>query len=168
VIVAGVKEMDPSLLHDPGEGDSDSGVPLARKPATAKPKRAPAGLRTKPGKCEEDLPPPPKKKRSRSKVKVPNADPQPPRTTALSGVDSGDGGRTVQVLQEKIAPTKVPRKRKEHAKASLDKEDNDEQTHGPPKKKRRGADPTTRYAFLFSFLGFVFRGGAQVGPLQPW
>ena len=88
---------------------------------------------------------PPKKRRSRSKVKA-----EPPRTTSHAGVDSGGAGKKVQVLQEK-----APRKRKERAKALLDKDDDNndvEHTHGPPNKKRRRADPTTaRYAFLFSF-----------------
>ena len=87
---------------------------------------------------------PPKKRRSRSKVKA-----EPPRTTSHAGVDPGGAGKKVQVLQEK-----APRKRKERAKALLDKDDyndDDERTHGPPNKRRR-ADPTTaRYAFLFSF-----------------
>ena len=89
---------------------------------------------------------PPKKRRSRSKVKT-----ELPRMASHAGVDSGGAGKKVQVLQEK----KAPRKRKERAKALLDKDDDNndvEHTHEPPNKKRRRADPTTaRYAFLFSF-----------------
>jgi hypothetical protein len=160
-----MKETAPPLPHDLGESDSDSDLPLAKRHAVTKPNRACAstGPRTKPGKSKEDAPPPPKKKRSRSKAKAPNADPQPPRTTTTTtGANAGGGGRTVQVLQEKIAPMKVPRKRKERAKASLDKDDdNNEQTHGPPKKKRRGADPMTRYAFLFLSCAFFFWLGSS-------
>ena len=93
---------------------------------------------------------PPKKRRSRSKVKA-----EPPRTTSHAGVDPGGAGKKVQVLQEK-----APRKRKERAKALLDKDDDNndvEHTHGPPNKKRRRADPTTaRYAFLFSFAALFW------------
>jgi hypothetical protein len=95
--------------------------------------------------------------RRRRKV-APNADPPPPTTTTMHiEVDSGDVGRELQVLQEKIAfaPAKVPRKRKERVKASVDKDDNNyddeheyENTLWLPQKKRRRADLTGRYAFL--------------------
>ena len=169
--------------HDLGGSDSDSDVPLAKKNVAAKPKRArtPAGTLTKSGKRKEDGPPPPKK-RSKSKVKaplVPTEDPSEQatnftetvgtglrekntsnahsETTTRIGTDLNDHERNTQVLQEKTVPVKVPRKRKDHTEAALDKIDNNnnEDTHGPPEKKRRRANNTARCAFLFSSLFLV-------------
>jgi hypothetical protein len=71
---AGVKAMRPPLLHDQSGSSSDSGVPLAKKHAAAKSKRArsEAGTRTKPKTRKEEASPLPKKKRGRPKVKATN------------------------------------------------------------------------------------------------
>ena len=86
---------------------------------------------------------PQKKRYSRSKVKA-----EPSWTMSHAGVDLGGAGKKVQVLQKK-----APRKRKEHAKAPIDKDsdnNDDERVHGPPNKKRRHVDLTTaRCVFLF-------------------
>jgi hypothetical protein len=157
---AKVKKTKPPLPHDLGGSDSDSDVPLAKKLAPAKSKRASAsaGIRTRPSKREGGAPQPPKKRRSRSKVKALLGSADDPSNRATNFTETAK----VQVLHEK----KAPRKRKERVKASLDKDDNNnddeqtlEQTHGPPKKKRRRADPTTaRYGFLFSFPALFFGG----------
>ena len=142
---AGMRAMRPSLLHDQRRSSSDSSVPLAKKHAAAKSKRARpmAGTRRKPKTSNEDASQRPTKKRGRPRVK----------TLPIPAEDPHDKA----MLQEKIAPApaKVPRKRKQHVKASIDKDDNDngdereyENTHELPQKKRRRADLTTRYAFL--------------------
>lgn len=148
VIGAGVKAMKPPLLHDQSGSSSDSSLPLAKKLAAAKSKRARplAGTRKKPKTSKEEASTLPKK-RGRPRVKALPSPAEDPSDKAI--------------LEEKIAPapapSKVPRKRKERVKASADKDDNNndehehehehESTHGLPQKKRRRADLTARYAF---------------------
>jgi hypothetical protein len=145
VIGAGVNATRPPLLHDQSGSSSDSSLPLAMKHAAAKSKRARplAGTRKKPKLSKEEASPLPKK-RGRPKGKALPRPAEDPSDKAM--------------LQEKFAPApvKVPRKRKECVKASVDKDDNNnddeheyENTRGLPQKKRRRADLTARYAFLF-------------------
>lgn len=141
------------LLHDQSGSSSDSSVPLAKKHAAAKSKhvRPLAGTRTKPKTSKEEAPPLPTKKRGRPKIKAPPRPAEDPSDKAI--------------LQEKIAPApaKVPRKRKERVKASVAKDDNNndveheyENTHELPQKKRRRADLTARYAFILDHPLLIF------------
>lgn len=145
---AGVKATRPPLLRDQSGSSSDSSLPLAKKHAAAKSKRARplAGARKKTKTRNEEATPDsslPKKHDMPRKVK------ELPRPTE----DPSDK----TMLQEKIAamPVKVPRKRKERVKASVDKDDDNdddeyENKHELHQKKRPRADITARYAFLFS------------------
>ena len=172
--------------HELG-ASSDSDVPLAKNYAAEKSKLAcaSAGIRTKSRERKDDAPPPPKKRGKKAPVR-PTEDPRDqaanctetvgtgsrekntanadPESTRHIEDDLGGRGKNVEVLQEKTAPTKVPRKRKKNTEAAFGKNDNNnnEDTHGPPEKKRRRANNTARYVFLFSFWRFSW--WAQVGP----
>jgi hypothetical protein len=160
-----MEQITPSVLHEQVGNDSDdSDVPLAKKFLK----------RTKLIQDKEDAPQPPKKRRPRAKASGPAKDPSdmvtnPSKTTETlrrkvqtvadippppitQEVDSG-GGRSVQVLQEKTAPTNAPRKRKQRVRSAKDES---EHMQGPPRKKRRRADATTRYAYpLFRFTSLT-------------
>jgi hypothetical protein len=167
------------LVHDQSGSGPNSGVSLAKEHAAVKSKRSRslAGTRSKPKTNKEEASPLLTKKRGRSKVKAPprpsvaekgdvaetvplassrrrkvapNADPHPPTTTITHiAVDSGGVGREAQEIAP--APAKGPRKRKERVKASVGKDDNNneyENTYGLPQRKRQRADLTARYACL--------------------
>lgn len=142
---ARVKAMTPPLLHDLDWSGSDSDVPLAKRHVAARLKRAGslAGTRTKPKTGKEEASPLPSKKRGRPKVKALARPSEDPSDKVMNITETADTGRR----------TKVPRKRKEHVKASVDKDDDNndgeyENMCGLPQKKRRRADLTARYSFL--------------------
>ena len=139
---ARVKAMTPPLLHGLDGSGSDSDVPLAKRHVTAKLKRASslAGTRTKLKTGKEEASPLPTKKRGRPKVKALARPSEDPSDKAMNISETADTGPR----------TKVPRKRKEHVKASVDNNNDDEyeNTYGLPQKKRRRADLTARYSFL--------------------
>jgi hypothetical protein len=119
---AGVKAMRPSLLYDLSGSGSDSGVPLAKKHAAAKSKRARslAGTRTKPKTSKEEAPPLPTKKRGRPKVKAlprPAEDPSDKVTNITETVDTGPrrkkpGVAEVGDAESETVPLAFPRRRK--------------------------------------------------------
>lgn len=119
---AGVKAARPPLLHDQSRSSSDSGVPLAKKHAAAKAKRARslAGTRTKPKTTsKEEASLLPKKKRGRPKGKVlprPAEDLSDNVTNITGTVDTG-ARRNLSVAEgdaepesrRKVAQTANPR-----------------------------------------------------------
>jgi hypothetical protein len=110
----GVEAMGPPLLHDQSGSSSDSSVPLAKKHAVAKSKRARslAGTRTKPKTSKEEASPLPTKRRGRPKVKVlpRSAEGSSDKATNITEtVDTGPRRKTPSVAEERDAePETVP------------------------------------------------------------
>ena len=177
-----IEPVEPLALHELDGSDSESDEPLAKK--HAKRVRPVTGSRKKHNQGNENAPPPPTKRRSRAKKApglgdgtvdeatdhmekamsrhhkvAPDAGPPPSKTAR--GVSLRDGSK-VQVLQEKDAPTNVPRKRKERVKALLYESAKGENEHEPPRKKSRRVDPPAgRYAVLLSPPSSSLGFGAQ-------
>jgi hypothetical protein len=111
---AGVKATRPPLPHDQSGSSSDSGVPLAKKHAAAKSKRARslAGTRTKPKTSKEEASQLPTKKRGRPKVKAlsrPAEVSSDKATNITETVDTGPRRKKPSVADDGDAePEKVP------------------------------------------------------------
>ncbi|KAN0118808.1 hypothetical protein V8E52_004919 [Russula decolorans] len=121
---AGVNARRPPLLHDQSESGSDSGIPLAKKHAAAKLKRARSlgGTRTKPKTSKEEAPPLLTKKRGRPKGKAlprPAEDSSAKAKNIMETVDTGPRRKKPSVADEGDAETETvplaPRRRRKVA-----------------------------------------------------
>jgi hypothetical protein len=121
---AGVNARRPPLLHDQSESGSDSGIPLAKKHAAAKLKRARSlgGTHTKPKTSKEEAPPLLTKKRGRPKGKAlprPAEDSSAKAKNIMETVDTGPRRKKPSVADEGDAETETvplaPRRRRKVA-----------------------------------------------------
>jgi hypothetical protein len=157
----------PSAQRKLEESDSDdSDVPLAKKHAERA--RLPSNVSPKLGNSKKDEPLPPKKRRAAKAKALPAGDDVPDKASSRTEVKQAaqvplptnpGGAGKVQMLQEKSAPTNVPRKRKERTKTMIDTTKCEkEHEHEPPKKRSRRAAPVVGcvvFSFFFSGFGLI-------------
>ena len=157
------KQTVPPAQRELEESDSDdSDVPLAKHAERA---RLPSNAPPKLGNSKEDEPLLPKKRRAAKAKTLPAGDDVSDKASSRTKVKQAaqaplptnpGGAGKVQVLQEKSAPTNVPRKRKERTKTMIDTTKGEkEHEHEPPKKRSRRAAPVVGCVFFsFVFSGF--------------